>query len=673
MFAMIWDRLLASACRLAFRPVARGRRMLSVLSVYLFLAALLVAPFTVFTGTPARATSMDIHLPTAEINMCGIAGWVDFSRNLLDEQETVSAMAATMMLRGPDDAGTWSSAEAVLCHRRLAVIDITGGRQPMQAEGLAVLTYSGEVYNFRELRSELESRGQRFTTSSDTEVVLRGYLEWGDGVAERLNGMFAFAVWDLRKKELVLIRDRMGIKPLFYYPLPEGGVLFGSEPKAILANPLADRAVGADGLREILTIAQTPGISLYKGMRELPPGHVLRVGRTGTRLRRYWQLEAREHTDDVPATVAKVRGLLEDIVQRQLVADVPLCTLLSGGLDSTVLTALARKHQQIRSFAVDFTELAGPFQPDEMRESADAPYVAEAAAYLGSDHTDLSLDAAGIGDQKVRAQVMQAWEYPQFSGDMNTSLYLLFEAIRGRSTVALSGEGADEVFGGYAWFHLPAAVNAGTFPWLHVMMQEQRPDDLFDPALRKQLDVVAYEQDRYAEALREVPHLPHAEPRERRMREISYLHLTRFVNMLLDRKDRLSMAHGLEVRVPFLDHRLVEYMFNAPWSMKTFDGREKSVLRAATRDLLPPGVLARAKSPYPATQDPAYARSLRHALAEIMADPDAPVRPLLDPSAVRALLGSPVGESSTTITRINVEMVIDLNFWLAQHGLRIDL
>ena len=605
--------------------------------------------------------------------MCGIAGWVDFSRNLLDEKATVNAMTETMALRGPDDCGIWSTEDVALCHRRLAVIDIEGGRQPMVAEDRAVLTYSGEVYNFRALRAELESRGHRFVTRSDTEVVLRGYLEWGDKVAERLNGMFAFAVWDIRERELVLIRDRMGVKPLFYYPLPDGGLIFGSEPKAILANPLADRAVDADGLREILTIAQTPGVSVYKGMRELIPGYVLRVRRSGTTLRRYWSLEAREHTDDLTATIRTVRGLLEDIVERQLVADVPLCSLLSGGLDSTVVTALALKHQRIRSFAVDFVDHSRRFRPDEMRGSADAPYVAEAVSHLGSDHTDITLDTAELGDPGLRAAVLRAWEYPQFSGDMNTSLYLLFRSIQKESTVALSGEAADEVFGGYAWYHLPAAVNSGTFPWLAVMMQKQRPDDLFDPEVRKQLDVVAYEGDRYAEALDQVPYLPAASDHERRMREISYLHLTRFVNMLLDRKDRLSMAHGLEVRVPFCDHRLVEYLFNTPWSFKTFDGREKSLLRAATADLLPQGILERSKSPYPATQDPAYTRALRASLTEIMADPDAPVRPLLDPYAVRAALASPVEDSSTTVTRINVEMVLDLNTWLARHQLRIDL
>jgi asparagine synthase (glutamine-hydrolysing) len=605
--------------------------------------------------------------------MCGIAGWVDFSRNLLEENATVSAMAETMAPRGPDDLGIWSTEEVALCHRRLAVIDLEGGGQPMVAEGRAVLTYNGEVYNFRDLRGELEAKGHRFVTGSDTEVVLRGYLEWGDKVAERLNGMFAFAVWDVRERELVLIRDRMGIKPLFYYPLPAGGLIFGSEPKAILVNPLVDRAVDADGLREILTIAQTPGVSVYKGMRELIAGHVLRVRRSGMTLRRYWSLEAREHPDDLTTTIRTVRGLLEDIVERQLVADVPLCSLLSGGLDSTAVTALALKHQRIRSFAVDFIDHGSRFRPDEMRGSADAPYVAEAASHLGSNHTDITLDTAELGDPGLRAAVLHAWEYPQFSGDMNTSLYLLFRSIQKEFTVALSGEAADEVFGGYAWYHLPAAVNAGTFPWLAVMMQKQRPDDLFDPAVRKQLDVAAYEDDRYAEALDQVPYLPAESGHERRMREISYLHLTRFVNMLLDRKDRLSMAHGLEVRVPFCDHRLVEYLFNTPWSFKVFDGREKSLLRAATADLLPRGVLERSKSPYPATQDPAYTCALRALLTEIMADQHAPIRPLLDRSAVRAALASPVEGNSTTITRINVEMVLDLNAWLAQHQLRIDL
>ncbi|WP_239335153.1 asparagine synthase (glutamine-hydrolyzing) [Frankia sp. CiP3] len=605
--------------------------------------------------------------------MCGIAGWVDFDRDLTREWATVSAMTATMALRGPDDTGIWLGPHAALCHRRLAVIDIEGGHQPMAAADMAVLTYSGEVYNFRELRTQLESKGHHFRTHSDTEVVLRGYLEWGAGIAERLNGIYAFALWDSRSEELLLVRDRMGVKPLFYYPLPGGGLLFGSEPKAILAHPRVDRAVDADGLREVFTITQTPELSIYKGMHELRPGQLLRFRREGLSKWRYWALQAYEHTDDLHTTIRVVRELLEDIVERQLVADVPLCSLLSGGLDSSAITALALKHGDIRSFSVDFAGYADHFQPDEMRGSPDGPFVQDAVRYLRPEHTDILLDTAELTDPRLRSSVMRAWEYPQLSGDMNTSLYMLFRAIRGHSTVALSGESADEVFGGYAWFHLPEVVESPTFPWLVVMMQKQRPDDLFDPRLRKQLDILSYERDRYHEALAEVPHVSRANSRERRMREISYFHLTRFVNMLLDRKDRLSMAHGLEVRVPFCDHRLVEYLFNAPWSFKTFDGREKSLLRAAVSDLLPQSILERRKSPYPATQDPAYGLALRGTLAGLIADGSAPVLPLLDQKAVEALLATPAEATSSTVTRVSLEMVLDLNAWLESQALRVDV
>ncbi|MGW2650636.1 asparagine synthase (glutamine-hydrolyzing) [Streptomyces sp. NPDC001393] len=606
--------------------------------------------------------------------MCGIAGWVDFERNLLTERAVVSAMTETLAPRGPDDTGTWLSPHAALGHRRLAVIDPDGGRQPMAAEATAaVLTYSGEVYNFCELRAQLEAKGHRFHTRSDTEVVLHGYLQWGEEVVERLNGMYAFAIWDTRTEELLLVRDRLGVKPLFYCQLPAGGLLFGSEPKAILAHPRAPRAVDADGLREILTIARTPEHSLYKGLHEVRPGQLLRFGREGLRKRRYWTLRAHDHTDDLDTTITTVRELLEDIVERQLVADVPLCSLLSGGLDSSAITALGLRHGGLRSFAVDFVGLADHFEDDGMRGSPDGPYVHDVVRHLRPTHTDIVLDAARLAEPALRADVVRAWEHPQFSGDMNTSLHLLFQAVREHSTVALSGESADEVFGGYAWFHLPEAVAAPTFPWLVFMMRRQRPDDLFDPALRKELDVVSYERDRYREALAEVPHLDAADPTERRMREISYLHLTRFVTMLLDRKDRLSMAHGLEVRVPFCDHRLVEYVFNTPWSMKTFDGREKSLLRAAVQDVLPASVLERRKSPYPATQDPAYGLALRASLAGLVADGTAPVLPLLDQRAVRSLLDSPPRATTSTLTRISLEMVLDLNTWLQSQDLRITL
>jgi asparagine synthase (glutamine-hydrolysing) len=604
--------------------------------------------------------------------MCGIAGWVEFDRDLTRERATVDAMAQTMSCRGPDDGQLWLARHVALGHRRLAVIDVEGGRQPMAVDGHAVVSYSGEIYNFRELRAQLRANGHRFRTSSDTEVLLRAYLEWGVDFVDRLNGMYAFALWDVRRTELLLVRDRIGIKPLYYYPLPTG-VLFGSEPKAILANPLAERAVDAGGLRELLAMVKTPEQAVFKGMYELRPGHLLRLRREGLTKRRYWALEAREHTDDLDTTVGNLRELLDDIVDRQLISDVPLCSLLSGGLDSSTITAAASKRGPIRSFAVDFAGYAEQFQPDELRVEPDAPYVRELVRHVRPDHTDILLDTTELTNPQLRATVVRAWDLPQFIGDMSTSLYMLFRAIREHSTVALSGEAADEVFGGYAWFHLPQTVHADTFPWLAALMREHTPADLLDPHLRDRLDIPAYTADSYRTALAEVPHMPGQHGLERRMREICYLHLTRFLPALLDRKDRMSMAVGLEVRVPFCDHRLVEYVFNTPWAMKTFDGREKSLLRAAATDLVPESILQRVKSPYPATQDPAYEQALRDELGTLLRDDDAPVLPLLDRTAVERTVTMQAEKSTSTVSRYSLEMTLDLNAWLSSHDLRIDL
>ncbi|GAA1957660.1 asparagine synthase (glutamine-hydrolyzing) [Kitasatospora viridis] len=606
--------------------------------------------------------------------MCGIAGWVAFDRDLTRQRSLVQAMTGTMICRGPDAGGVHLEAHAALGHRRLAVIDLEGGAQPMKVERdgrlLAVMTYSGEVYNFQELRTELAAAGVRFRTRSDTETVLEAYLHWGPSFVERLNGMFAFAIWDARTEELLLVRDRMGVKPLYYYPTSDG-VLFGSEPKAILANPEAPAVVSKDGLRELLAFVKTPGHAVYQGMAELKPGHVLRVRRGNLSLQRYWQLTAREHTDDLPTTVATVRELLTDTVRRQLIADVPLCSLLSGGLDSSTVTALAARELAaagggpVRSFSVDFQGQQQNFQADAMRASLDGPYAHLVAEHVRADHRDIVLDRSRLTDRANRDAVLRAGDLPTGFGDMDTSLYLLFQEIRRHSTVALSGESADELFGGYPWFHQPEAVAAETFPWLdgsrtlHSSVAEPRLA-MIDPGLVAELELDTYIADSYATAMAEVPHLPSASPIERRMREICYLHLTRFVRLLLDRKDRMSMAVGLEVRVPFCDHRLVEYVFNTPWAMKTYDGREKSLLRGAAEGLLPEQVLARVKSPYPSTQDPGYPRAVRDELAELNGDPKSPLHALADPAAVARALAP---DRDPARDRTSAELLLALDRW----------
>ncbi|HEX8007226.1 MAG TPA: asparagine synthase (glutamine-hydrolyzing), partial [Trebonia sp.] len=465
--------------------------------------------------------------------------------------------------------------------------------------------------------------------------------------------------------------------PLYYFPTPDG-VLFGSEPKAILASGLVPRRVDADGLREILDMVKTPENAVYSGLHEVRPGHLVRIGRRGLTRHRYWALAARPHSDTQEATIRRVRDLLEDIVTRQLVCDVPLCTLLSGGLDSSAVTALAARALgpgQVRSFSVDFAGAAGRFEPDAVRGSRDAPYARDMAGHVAARHTEVLLDSADLAEPGVRDAVLRATDLPPaFWGDMWPSLYLLFRAIKEHSTVALSGEAADEIFGGYRWFRNPGAVRAATFPWLTGGSARYFGGlSLLNGGLLEKLDIPGHRRARYQQAVAEVPVLPGEPADERRMREISYLNLTRFVQTLLDRKDRMSMAAGLEVRVPFCDHRLVEYVFNIPWRMKSFDGREKSLLRAAVADLLPRSVRERVKTPYPATQDPGYGRRLRGELASVLSDAGAPVRPLLDLDKARAATARADDTVSQPYDRGGLEMALWLNRWLVAYDVTLDL
>jgi len=614
--------------------------------------------------------------------MCGIAGWVDFGRDLTEERPTVEAMTDALASRGPDARGIWLSPRATLGHTRNSIIDLAGGVQPMAAEQdgqpVAVLTYSGEVYNFRELRAELESRGHEFRTRSDTEVVLRSYLGWGEDCGSHLEGMFAFGVWDVRARELLLVRDRLGIKPLFFTELP-GGVLFASEPKSLLASGLVRPAVDADGLRELFSTAKTPGQAVFRDMRELLPGHTLRIRPGGSVSREYWRLQARPHTDDLDGTIAHVRSLLTDIVTRELVADVPLCSLLSGGIDSSTVTALANAarlaqgDEPVRTLTTTFVGYAENFQQDDTRDTPDGPYATELARYVGTDHTDIVLGTADLMDPDARLAALICQDMPTTLGDMDISAYLMFRATREHSTVALTGETADEIFAGFKWLHEADQVEAENYPWVArekrmVGGQSGQGRGLFDNGLMQKLDMPGYYADSYHQAKAEVPHQDGEDRAEFRMREQTYFHLARWLPMLLDRDDRLAMASGLETRVPFCDHRLIEYVYNTPWRFKNFDGREKSLLRAAVKDLLPKSILDRPKSPYPVTQDPSYTRALHREMADVLADSNSPVLPLLNVEAAKRAVAEDAGVAHEWHSRMNIEMALGFNTALG--GLR---
>ncbi len=604
--------------------------------------------------------------------MCGIAGWVSFERDLAPERPIVDAMVATLAARGPDGAGTWVHHHVALGHRRLAVIDLPGGAQPMTAQapaGPVTITYSGEVYNFTELRAELQRAGHVFRTASDTEVVLRGWQAWGAGLPQRLNGMYAFAVWDSATESLAMVRDRLGVKPLYFYPTNDG-VLFGSEPKAILAHPIARRTVDADGLRRLLAYALTlPGVP-WAGMREVPPGGIVTVDRRGVHEATYWTLPTREHEGDCGDTVVEVRSLLLDVVRRHLVADVPQGVLLSGGLDSSSLTALAARElaaggERVRTYSLDLAGHTERFEPDDERADADGPFVDLMARTVGSDHVGIGLNRDDVADPDIRRRVVDAYDVPPGSGDRDRSMYLLFRAVRERSTVALSGESADELFGGYAWFHDAETQHAPMFPWITACRDTYglAPGALV-PHVEALIDFDGYLREEYRTAASEVVQSDGASEHERRMRVASYVHLTRHLRVLLDRKDRLSMATGLEVRVPYCDHRLVEYVYNAPWSLKSFDGREKSLLRAAMRTDLPAAVLDRRKSAFPSIQDPLYGAALQGAARALIAQDGHPAFEVVDQSWLKGAAQTGLAPLPARI-RNTLEWILNFAAWIA--------
>jgi asparagine synthase (glutamine-hydrolysing) len=629
--------------------------------------------------------------------VCGLAGFVGAGRGVDDAELALKQMVETLACRGPDAQATWIGGRAALGHTRLAVIDREGGWQPLVAgdpdEPAAVLAFTGEIYNHRELRARLETAGHRFRTRGDAEVVLAAYLEWGEDLAGRLEGMFAFAVWDARRQRLVLVRDRLGVKPL-YYQRVAGQILFGSEPKALLAHPRAQPAIDLDGLRELILRAHpmisTPGRAVFAGMAEVPPGHVLVAVGEHVTLRRYWSLTPREHTEDLPSTIEAVRSLLERAVGSHLEAEVPRCTLLSGGLDSSVIAALAQGGpNQASSFQASSFQ-ASPFQAsptqdgtvqdtvsvdfgsaqdsaaDAMRRSWDAPYVRLMAERLGTRHRDVVIAPQALADPELRAQVVAARDGLSL-GDFDASLLLLFRAVRQQHTVALSGEAADEVFGGYRWFQ--SSPGSPDFPWGAVI---ERADltRLLDPSLARALDLAGHRGELYAAARAELDHLPGADERERGLRLNSYLNLTRFLPGLLERSDRLSMACAVEVRVPFCDHRLVEYVFNVPWDMKTFDGREKSLLRAAAAGLVPDEILRRRKSPYPMVRDPVYRAALTDQVRDLIGG-GGPAMTLLNGAAVRRLLLD--AGTVDRFPREGLEFVLDLDRWLRAYQPRLAL
>lgn len=608
--------------------------------------------------------------------MCGIVGWINTKQDLAPYQGIMEKMSGTLAKRGPDQAGYYRSESALLSNRRLIVVDPAGGTQPMTrtvAGRSFTIVYNGELYNTGEIRNLLKNKGYSFRSYSDTEVLLVSYIEWGPRCVDYLNGIFAFGVWDQLQQQLFLARDRMGVKPLFYTRQGDS-FLFASEIKALLAHPAVDPVLDETGLLEIFGLgpARSPGNGIFQGIDEIRPGYCLTFDGDSVKMRQYWKLETRPHPDDLETTVERVRSLITDAIERQLVSDVPVCTFLSGGTDSSAIAAVTAEVFQrngsgaLKTFSIDYRENDRYFKPSLFQPDSDEYWVGVMSEFIGSDHHHVTLDtpelAAALRDAVI------ANDYPGMA-DIDSSLFLFCREVKKHATVALSGECADEIFGGYPWFRREEDIHAGTFPWAKFVGERRK---ILSEALAG-LPLEDYIQAKYSASVREVPLAENETPYARRMRELFYINYQWFMITLLNRKDRMSMANSLEVRVPYADHRIVEYTWNIPPAYKFCDNMEKGLLRRALQPILPDDILKRKKSPYPKTHHPAYTAAVRKWLLEILKDKSAPINRLINHQAVTEI--AETGGASYEAPWFGqlmrgpqlIAYLIQLNIWLEEY------
>lgn len=605
--------------------------------------------------------------------MCAIAGVL----NLPFDEETKRKMLQTMARRGPDGSGVYAGGIATLLHTRLAIIDPAGGKQPMalaHGQERYILSYNGELYNTQELRDVLTQLGHRFSGHSDTEIVLHSYAEWGEDCLSHLNGIFAFAVWEEKRKRLFLARDRIGVKPLFYAE-QNGGLLFASEIKTILAYPNFRAQLDEQGVASIIMLGpgRLAGSGVFRGIGELEPACYAFYEGGKLNVHRYWKLKDREHRENFAETVECVRYLVEDAICRQMVSDVPIGTFLSGGLDSSLISAICaeekrKQGQTLKTFSVDYVDNEKYFRANKFQPNSDGYYIRIMQDAIGSEHFLTELTPETLEANLEKATI--ARDLPGMA-DVDFSLLAFCAEIRKEVKVALSGECADEIFGGYPWYRDPEVRAREGFPWAQNTAERA---SLLRPALAERIHPQEYVMDAYLDTLRQSDILPSNSPEETRMKQMVNLNFRYFMQTLLDRKDRMSMYHSLEVRVPFCDYRIAEYLYAVPWEYKDWNGKEKGLLRCAMEGVLPQEVLWRKKSPYPKTFDPKYEALMRQRISALLARRDAPIFALIDPKTLEVCL---TGESEWPwygqLMRRPQTMAyfLQIDFWLSHYGVDI--
>ena len=611
--------------------------------------------------------------------MCGIAGWVNFSESLKSNSKIIKKMTDILERRGPDSEGIYESENVLLGHRRLIVVDPEGGEQPMIKiinGNKYVLVYNGELYNTEELRKSLLEEGYFFDSYSDTEVLLMSYIAWGVNCIKKFNGIFAFAIYDEEKERVFLARDQMGVKPLFY-SINNKNIIFASEIKAILANPMVKAQIDREGITELFALgpAVIPGKAIYKNILEIAPANCLLISKENIKVWEYWKVTLEENKETVEEAAEHVRLLLFDAIKRQLVGDVPICTFLSGGLDSSAISAIAAEEFRNRgkilnTYSIDYKDNEKYFKSSLFQPTSDKYWAFRMAEFIKSNHKNVVLNHKDL--VLALKESTLARDLPGMA-DVDSSLLLFCKEIRKNFVVSLSGECADEIFGGYPWYTNEEMLNAKTFPWSRAVGMRK---SILNEKIKK-FNIEECAEYEYLKTLKEVPHFENEDKKNYRMKEMFYLNLKWFMVNLLNRKDRCSMYNSLEVRVPFADIRIVEYAFNLPAEIKLLHGREKGILRKALEGVLPEDVVYRKKSPYPKTHNPIYTEMVCKEMNKILSDNNSPILEIIDKKVVKEIVDTE-GKSYTTpwfgqlMTGPQlIAYLIQLNIWMKEYNVNI--
>lgn len=607
--------------------------------------------------------------------MCSICGIIDFCN--LDHvlPSLTEKMGHTMEKRGPDQSGSYSDPFVSFHHNRLAIMDVEHGKQPMSCfyKGAKyTIVYNGELYNTPELTKEIKKAGITLQTQCDTEVVLYTYVLFGEACVELLNGIFAFAVYDKNKQSVFIARDRLGVKPLFYSILGSTCV-FASEIKALLQHPCIKPNVDLRGFWQLIFLSPVtlPQETVFQDIFELGPGYKATFTKNGLKKTQYWSIQAKPFKDSKSDATQITKELLEDAIHRQLVSDVPLCTLLSGGLDSSIVSAVAAKEYEqngktLSTYSFEYEGNKENFKSSLFQPQGDDEFALLMASHIHSDHTVIKAPTKEI--EQLLFEATLARDIPGQS-DIDSSLLYFCNIIKKQHTVTLSGECADEIFGGYPWFYRTEMLDNPFYPWIHNPMMRA---NLFSSAIKVN-EGYHYLSDQYKHFLQQCPVLDSDTDRMIQSRKATWLSVHLFMASLLERKDRMSMAASVEVRVPFADHRILEYVYNVPWEIKFENGVEKALLRNAMKDVLPIEIQNRKKSPYPKTHNPEYERLVTSKLTQLLKSQDSRLAPLIDSKNLSAFLeqGSSTWFGQLMSKPQLIAWLIQLEYWLTTYQINL--